>query len=213
MTVFFEDGFESGDFSAWTGTRNYGTAFSPSVQSTISHHGTYAANLTKTVGNGGSEMRYIHTESLYYIRFYAYITALPSVSGDALTLVDLGGGTRRFYIYNDAGTIKYCFLAEATTYTFTETPAINTWICFEVAYKVDATTGFAFLAVNDVVKINETDINTGVTGIDVVSLCCGSWGLGAEVATTIYYDCVVVSDSYIGTEVTNRLRLLTGVGL
>lgn len=199
-TIIFSDGFESGDFSAWTGTRNYGTNSAPSVQSAVTHHGTYAAMLTKTEGNGGSEIRYIHTESLYYIRFYAYITALPSVSNDALTLVDFGGGNRRFYIYNDAGTIKYKFLAEATLYSFTETPAINTWICFEVAYKVDATTGFAFLAVNDVVKINETGINTGVAGIDVVSLCCGSWALGASVATTIYYDCVAVSDSYIGTE-------------
>jgi hypothetical protein len=36
MTQIFADGFESGDFSAWTGTSG-----SPTVQNTTKHHGTY----------------------------------------------------------------------------------------------------------------------------------------------------------------------------
>ena len=64
----FSDGFESGNFSAWTGTNG-----SPSIVKSPVHHGSYAAQ-----ANAAYEYWYktFSGQTVVYVRFYFRLSAI-----------------------------------------------------------------------------------------------------------------------------------------
>jgi len=209
--AIFSDGFESGDFVGWTG--QYENDGAITVQSTTKHHGTYAAQSAIT---SGAAVRYAIAEKnlgvtykTLYWRAYVNFETLTGLSANDLntfmglydSLYDhVGAG-----LYNDAGTVKWAMWyrnngAMVITTLATPTPSINTWYCIEIKIVHATGTGEARMYIDGVEKLTATsltnnDEDTGLCGVGW-TLRSGSISEG----WTVYVDCVVVADAYIGTE-------------
>lgn len=215
MTEIFNNGFDSGDFSAWTSTDYAGTA--PTVQSAAKHHGTYAMKSALTnAGNYGVALKSITATAAAYVRSYVYVSALPA-SGNRLLagtgFIDntSGGGydNPSIYIYNDAGTMKWSVnYTDSGGYKWADsagtTIVANTWYCVEVYRKMSTTIGEVRLFVDGTEKITVTGLadNSGVT---LAMVQAGGYSPVA-LSTNVYVDCVVAADAYIGPESGTTLK-------
>ena len=201
MVVLFRDGFESNNFTAWTGTTNV-----PTVSSIYAHHGIYSMKVSrsatggvrayKTLGAAYSEI-YMRT----YVRFEDAFTtgwhgAGPRASGTANTvalhyaLVDFP---------NQKWGIRNATIATNVWETGTSAIVADTWYCIETYMKIDAATGILRVWVNGVLKVDSTGANTGIVLIDTVSANVFI-NTAEPVTRDIYFDCFVASDAYIGSE-------------
>jgi len=197
-TVIFEDGFESGDFSAWTGTSG-----TPSVQSTVKHHGTYAAGF-----DAYPEYCYYNytDQTTAHERIYFQITALPPLSGNLVTVLRIdnitGGWLVCVEVYNSAGIVYiavYRWLNGAGGRVVSSaTVSVNIWYCLEVKAVIDTAGGYeVWLDGTSIISLsgdttgrgNANQIRTGRV------YQSGTWTF------FVYVDCVVVADVYIGLEV------------
>ena len=147
----FADGFETGNFSNWTGgTQGTGTA---SVQTVAAHSGTYGARITT-----------LETQYAYFSK------GLASPLQDSLTTfwIRTGAGSRVATVaqarddasalnmwaldYDGArnGFIFYPYRQSGSTEIFTgnNTAASGDWIKVQVEYKADAAGGGAALYMN-----------------------------------------------------------------
>lgn len=208
MTVFFSDGFESGDFSAWTGTSG-----SPTVVASPVHSGSYAMNATV---NGYYVYKTFTAGTTFYARVYVNFSQLPTNSSVAFTAFGfLSGGLTAS---NVIGLVRLDYFAASPNYfwdirclsggALTDfagslfTPSTNRWYCLELFAKVDATQGAYSLWVDGVSVVSASNlVNNGRGSIDrvVVGNDFSSGNFGA------YFDDVVVSDSYIGPTVLSVL--------
>lgn len=190
-TEVFSNGFEEGDFSAWTGTSG-----SPAIVESPVHHGTYAAEC-----EGSENVYYTFTGmSEAYARLYFQFTTAPSVSGQ-LEVCDLFVTTRdngiRCLVYNDAGTLKWRVsvlnsgLGTTVDTADSPNPIVDTWYCIELYWKA-GTAGGAKLYVDDALVLT-TSATTRSENVD--RLRPKNYNVGAS-----YFDCVVLSDSYVGVE-------------
>lgn len=190
-TYIFSDGFESGDFTAWTGTDG-----SPAISGSHVHHGDYS------MLNNGSAMCYYNfassTHDARYLRTYVYFEGTPTERVCIL-------GFRNEYvqeipyveIYPNSG-LKYRLSYKNTsneivTSEAAATFAEDTWYCYELF--VDKTNNDVEFFVNGVSTLSANDLMDEVT----TGFYCGTRHfLGSTF--NVNFDCVVVSDSYIGTE-------------
>lgn len=90
MSVF-SDGFESGDFSNWTGTTTPAEPEKPFVQNNVVHTGNWAAGVSGTNTGGGSGLD------------RQYVSFAPVAASDDLTLtfwmkLDAASGNNRHYM-------------------------------------------------------------------------------------------------------------------
>lgn len=203
----FEDGFESGDFSAWDSTRS-DNGGSISVSSDYAHHGTYSEKVV--LANQASSYAWasysIYPEPLMFARFQVKFSALPPNSGDWEKLspfVRYPGPTFLLFpiVKNDTGTIKWglYYVPTSTEYLGTNTPSVDTEYCVEIYYKKNTggDNGEIKLYIDDVEEVAQTGLsetyvlNSFDNGAEHGS---GSW------SNTIYIDCVAVDTSYIGPE-------------
>jgi len=204
FTVLFAHGFEGGNFDtdpetgyAWTGTSG-----TPTVQSTIKHHGTYAMYVNAT------EYAYktFTAQSTIYARQYVRF-AQDIDTGDVTFLRFKAGGTNIFGLQrrNIAGT-KYWgtvrFLGGSWGYgptSTTPTFSLNTWYCIEIKALISPTNG-EYRVWFDGVENTDLTItgNTGSSSSNVDTFWCGFSYL--DTTALAYYDCVVVADTYIGLE-------------
>lgn len=191
MATIFSDGFESGDFSAWTGTDG-----APAIAGSPVHHGDYS------MLNNGSEMVYYtfstSTHDARYCRTYVYFDGTPT---DRVCIL----GFRNEYvqempyveIYPNSG-LKYRLFYKNTSNNIVTSEASatfveDTWYCFELfADKTNNDVEFWVNGVSTISVDNQMDEIT--TGCYVGT----RHFLGSTFNT--YFDCCVVSDSYIGTE-------------
>jgi hypothetical protein len=207
--VIFSDGFESGDFSAWTSQIVSGGTIV--VSNVYAHHGTYSALCDALDGN----YEYAVTEKIFgstyaelYGRTVVYATSLRS--GDAFIYVGLGfispaDGTIAEIIYH-TGTSKWginAYVNGAWTQYYevgTSAFSLTTAYTLELHLKVHATTGILELWVDGVQKVSVSGLKTDNYGnIQSVDVGC-SYVSGGAGANTFYCDCVVVADAYIGPE-------------
>ncbi len=212
-TTIFSDGFESGNFDAWTGT--YITSGqSLTVQDTIKHHGTYAAK-AETVAGAGWKNAYAYqrfsSASTVYGRAYFYI--------DSYT----GGETRGFinfanwdYSRTSAGIaidenrylyLQYFYGSGDVAYDTSATAlALDTWYSLELKVVISATVGEVRVYLNgtEVEDLAQTGLNNSWC-LGTTQVAGGLINSNSSVAI-VYYDCVVVSDSYIGPEIGARLQ-------
>ena len=198
FTEIFSDGFESGDFTAWTGT-----AGTPTIVTTPVHHGTYAAQLQ--AGEGVNKFVYKDLGATYqtlYARLYWRISVLPAVN-KFVDLIDLTAGQGAYSAVADvgygqvSGVFNWYYRLLGNYYQgYVETISVDTWYCIELKCLVSATIGEIRVWINGVERITQTGLNTGSTNLGRMY----AMFYQAPWATNAFADCVVVADTYIGPE-------------
>lgn len=208
FTVIFSDGFESNDFSAWTGVYSSARA-TGTVINTQHHHGLYSAEFAN-VENFGYYQPYKRFGSTYttlYMRDYIRLPTLPA-SGVHIeiepTLCDSGFGKNMctLQLWNNGGTMTwelsyYTNGGQLTATSTTEPPSANTWTYVEIYCTVGNGTGavgFYVETSGKIIDIAGLTNNNGSLQEAVVGIYCPTAGYVVE------HDCVVVADAYIGPE-------------
>jgi hypothetical protein len=231
FTEIFSDGFESGDFSAWTGTYvDAGQTLEVSTEQ--KHHGTYSE---KVICTDASKRAYAYKEwttvETVYARIYVYVTqavlnttsrnimfmmfhdkacAISTVGRTEKLSVGIISATRNFYIVysNDIA-------GGAGSYTSTKTLSLNTWYCLEMMHTHgDGTNGIYRVYIDDVLEKEWTGLDTNDYKADRLKVGMVMGWYNVNDYGTWYSDCVVVADTYIGLEsgVKSARRKLLGVG-
>jgi flagellin-like protein len=201
-TSIFYSGFESGDFSAWTGKEGV----HQSVQNTVKYTGTYAARFQISGGLSDCYKTITPMDNCYF-RAYINFASLPSISGYKVQviMINVAGNDHSYiglYVFNDGGTQKWQVYynpngAGRVELAATATPAIavNTWYCVEIHAKNGAGTA----EVNG--WVNETSVGSanGLTFADqAVGPTLGLANRFGYATMIMYGDCAVVADAYIG---------------
>lgn len=203
FTEFFSDGFESGDFSAWTSVGG-----SPTVTSGDAYEGTYKAVFDaageycrKTFTGGRTRNARI------YIKFQSF----PSSSTNWGAIIELYGQSTTLAhvdIYNDDGDAKWRLWyrhagVSHTAISTQQTPSLNTWYCVELQVTASTADGqldgeyHVWVNGNELTDVTQTNCDTDRTSVD--NIFCGS-RLYSGSSGSFWIDCVVVADTYIGLE-------------
>jgi len=205
----FTDGFESGSFSAWTST-GITSGETAAIVNTIAHHFTYSALFTSN-GNGGFERAYcykaVSSSTELYTRGYFYVSAYGIADNDDrfyLIIFRAGSNTAAFAGWRQTGgVVKWNLLIRdgtgwAGAYS-TTSPSLNQWYCVELHWKKDGTNGIGELWINGLLVCSITGRNTAYYG-DINRVDFGLAEIVNCGATTVYGDCCVISNTYIGPE-------------
>jgi len=222
FTEIFSDGFETGNFNAWTDI--YVSSGCTLVVETFNpHHGNY--NLKGVVsGTAAGEFAFaiknIGTSyTTAYARGYVKYTGISGLDASEIIpcigfWVNIGdtNTARAGYGKNAAGTVCWAmrYFNGGSFYNAfgSSTPEPDKWYCVELRCSVGASATLQ-LFVNGNLEIEVTDVNNSARQFSYVHF--GIDFNNGVVAATVYGDCVVVADTYIGTEPAKRL--LVGVGL
>ncbi len=203
----FSDGFESGSFSAWTGT-SYTSGESGIVTNTATYNGTYSASFTS---NGGRT-----TE-----RSYAYksITAQSEISALGYFYISKSGATsknQKFQLialkagssiiayagwYRTASGLRWFISIRSGTSFLTayssSSPITGVWYSVELHWKKGTTNGSGELWVNGAKIASITGKNTAYFG-DITQAGFGLPEINKCGSTAVYVDNVVIDKAYIG---------------
>jgi hypothetical protein len=204
-TTIFSDGFESGNFNAWTDTeQSSGTIV---VSSAYAHHGSYSAKASTTASNGyASCNKDITSQTTIYMRAYVYISAGTFASGvlvSFLLLRDVPDSISPCYVgvANANRQLWLRYRHSATNYDVysSTTLSTNTWYCIELKYVKSSTNGEyrVWLNGNEVTDLTQTGKNTDA---DITRVRIGPRYTSVINNFVGYFDCVVVADTYIGPE-------------
>lgn len=205
MTQIFSDGFESGDFSAWTSTTG-----TPVVQSVVKHHGTYCAESDAS----GDYYRKDYTEqTTVFHRVYLRFSVLPA-NNEYFQFMRMGmGATEICSVQVRRKTDGTLILRLSRNYPasasfdYSYTWVVNTWYCIEVKF-VRAVSGEYKVWLDGTEVITNTGVNT--TGVTGASRIVAGWNSGSVAAgDVVWIDCVVVADAYIGPEAGAVLKEVT----
>lgn len=195
-TTIFSDGFETGDFTQWTGSS--GTAYPNDTA--ILHSGSYAANAT------GAAVDYYCYETFadqspIYARQYIRIGTLPS-DGNALTFMMFWvGGLYLFkgWVLGNSTAANWAIVARDTGDTAQANVSIvavsvGTWYCVEAKWIKNNAAGGAALFVDGVEVINSTGYTTKNSDVATVR-----FGLDQTYpSSSLWWDDCVIATSYIG---------------
>jgi hypothetical protein len=208
-TVIFEDGFESGSFSAWV-LPSLTTDETRNIVSNPIHDGSFAAQFSSN-GNGGTERAYayktISSVNELYSRAYIRVSTFGLVENDDrfyLVIFRAGGASVAFAGWRVVGgVVRWNLIIRHGTgwvnaYS-TTTPVLDQWYSVELHWVGDAVAGLGELYVNGVLVCSATGRNTAYYG----SASRVDFGLPEIIncaATEVYVDCCAISDSYIGPE-------------
>ncbi len=194
----FADGFESGNFNAWTGTATT-TGGSTAVSTNIVHSGTYSAQFTANSGTGARRAySYINLNNLpeLYARAYIYIpSSLSLSSGQSLWLIQFADATNAvmasYGIRADASGIRWAVQSGNWPYALgSPGPTISGWYLVE-AYFTHATTGKTLVLSVDEAEV--ASLNQNTAGANNVAIA--RYGIGYYAGTsalTIYVDDVTI---------------------
>lgn len=192
FTILFQSGFESGDFSEWTGTSG-----SPTIITDPVHHGNYAMKC--------DAVEYVYKtfsgQPVIYHRFYVRTNALPG-SGQSLDFSrGVGANTQFGAGIGYSGGAKWQAQYRSGTAWMrinTDVPAqADTWYCVEIYWKYGSTDGEYKLYINGTLAYSITNIDTSQNG-DCTQIRNGI--ITSGVSATVIQDCIVVADTYIGPE-------------
>jgi hypothetical protein len=204
----FHDDFESGDFMAWSGTITT-TDDHAQVTGLNPHFGSYGAVFVTFESNYETRRAYsyrnIDDSPVVYARGYFYVVdGLPLVdTDDRFTLLQFLGSNdniicnlqiRRMY-----GEDRFCILAgEDLRSSISVFPVEDTWYCLELYVKIHSTEGVVKGYVDGDEILSLTNIDTASYG-DVERLRFGlASSIGVQQPITVYGDCCMISNEYIG---------------
>lgn len=207
----FSDGFESGDFSAWSGTSTEPGGIVEVVSSPV-YQGNYSAHLsngavdtTPYVWKNFASMNTAYAR--VYVNFYNLSFGYnPSRQTRAIFFV-FGMSEYLAYasevsVYNDNGNYVWALRVmddNGTQYfvTSSQTVSTNTWYCVEVKRVADSSLGETRLYIDGTETLNVTGLDNAVTGQSDYFLLDGET-YGQVSLTNNYFDCAVIDTSYIG---------------
>jgi hypothetical protein len=203
-TIIFQNGFEEGDFSAWTGTVIQGSG-SLAVSSGSAHHGSYKATASNS-SQSDAYCRYLEANgyTIAYAREYVKISAYPNEnaytgfiglvgSADAYTKAGAGIKNNHWAAYYLTSVPGDAFYESAVTFS------LDTWYCLEVKGVVSTTVGEVRVYVDGTEIITWTGLDTSYGQIYGMRCGLSCWQTGT---VTIIFDCCVYADTGpIGPEV------------
>jgi len=196
FTELFNDGFESGDFSAWDGTEG-----SPSVQGSVVHHGSYAMQVSDN-GEHNCYKAFTASSGPVYARCYIQFSDLSSDGNYArfLSLENSSGYGAVVIIRNTSGVCKFEFYNKyyGDYVQCTTEVQVDTWYCVELLFWKYGESGNCKVWINGNLEAEETgnDPNVDVDRIYVGAVASD----GNHYNFDYYIDCVVAADTYIGPE-------------
>jgi len=207
FTVLFNDGFESGDFGVWTD--NFAdSGCTREVQSTVTHHGSYAAHFAVPAGASGRAAGCYKTftqQTTCYIRQYLRVSSFPDNSTHIVYLEfdGISGSSGKVAIYVDSEGLKYWRLKTCTGTYDSASATINAsqWYCIEVKVVVNAGAGEYRLYVDDSEVITQTGLDNSSAGDTSVIYPDLYFETYAQTSNQEgYWDCIVIADAYIGPQ-------------
>lgn len=203
----FEDGFESNDFSAWTGTTTSGGTIQTSDVNP--HSGSYHANASIT--GTGTRTAYCYKtgfdESRINVREYVYFhDRVTNGTSDEIMVLQVWGDTALFQMgirsWDAYWGGRYRKAGVWTAWNNVSLEAsLNTPYCVETEFYVHATEGWFKAYLDDTLIFSDVNIDTSQNG-NAVEIRCGvvQSVLNGDYQHSVDLDCVVVDSSYIGPE-------------
>jgi hypothetical protein len=173
QSTIFSDGFESGNFSAWSSvtTAGDGTA---TVQSAIVSTGSYAAQLAESANTGSKS---------YVRKTFSAVQDLTA-TGD-FDLLQAGassgnvpffrffdpGGARLVSLYRQNGTSNQIYVNYGGTYYATTGKlALNTWATFSIHLTTNGAASTVAITLNGTQIYSSTTANLGTAGIATIQI-------------------------------------------
>jgi hypothetical protein len=190
--VVFSNGFEEGDFSAWSGTDG-----TPTIVESPTHHGRYAMKL-----NAIPEYARIAVpdNDTLHVKCSFRLTEIPTAE-DPLGLLDVGSAFWAIISYvqviDDA--IGYACQFPGRGDWIPVEWQINQWYTFELKSYRHATEGELRFWFDGVDVSSWTDLDTSGIPDDGYYVMFGSRG-APEATYTTYIDCCAVDNAFIGIE-------------
>ena len=207
--ALFEDGFESGDFGAWSGL-TVTSGDDAIVAQTSSCYGEYGAKFqTYSIASGTKRAcvyKNIDESPVVYARGYFYIAeGLPLVdTDDRFTLLQfLGSGKNiicNLQVRRVQGEDRFAILAstgdmQTTTAVY---PTSDTWYCLELFAQIHATEITIKAYIDGVEHLSLTHIDTTVLG-NIFTIRFGlANSINVQHKVVVYGDNAVFSTSYNG---------------
>jgi len=212
-TEIFSDGFESGDFSAWTSVYD-SSKIDREVSNTYSHHGNYSAHFWSIDSWGGSGdfcRKTITSQPTVFLSAYVRFSNLSGIDGHSdryVRLIGTAGESGQYYDRPVAAGIhgtgtsgtNYFYLVwvdNGTTYEeqYTGLNAVtDTWYHLELKATISSTAGEARLYVDGTEVITKTGLNTTAWGnINEIQAGVLYMQLWDVLEFEVYIDCVVAS--------------------
>lgn len=203
------DGFDSGNFSAWSGT-SVSNGETAAVTNTIQVDGQYCAIFTSN-GNGVNENAYCYKSigslAELYVRSYFYVSQSGIVdSGDRFYLIALNAGSNTVSYAGwrkTSGVVKWFLSIKSGTTTLvaysTTSPSLNQWYCVELHFKKNSSAGLGELWINGTKACSITRKNTSAYG-NTTQVRIGLPALYSCANTSVIVDCVEIATSYIAQE-------------
>jgi len=213
FTVLFSDGFESGDFTAWTGTAS-GAGGTITTSEEQRHHGKWSAKASidglLPDEYGTLYKDFGSTYSTMFCRAYVRFTNVPAFDTNQLQIGPVISGLAfndlvGVWLYNNAGTIQwglfYATDAVPWNWIYSSGPPVPTedmWYCLEVKFVGANGTGEARLWIDGSPVLSITGLTNDDRLAQEVYVDC--YAPSSGYATDVYSDCVVVADARIGCE-------------
>jgi len=209
--VIFEDGFESNDFSEWTG--NVSSDATGETTDTWSHCGTYSALFT-TTANWGQYSLYkdVGVQSQLNLRAYSQVGQVITTNDRYIGILAIGSTAQGWldhtnvaevWIGRNAGGVDVIQLRRFFPGSVTNEEAFSysadTTYCIELEVIDDNSVGSYILYVNDTPVITDDGLDTSSATLERVKIGQAGYLSGY----TVRHDCVIADDEHIGLEVTN----------
>jgi hypothetical protein len=208
-SIAFEDSYESGGFTTWSGT-SLTTGASAAITGSPTHHGLHSADFG-TNGGLGFEHSYsyetIAPSSDLYARGYFYVSQSGIVADDdhSYFILFKAGNNNVAYVgwRKSAGTVKWSMTLRngagyVDLYSSSESPSTGRWYSVELHWVKDPSNGYAQLWVDGLLACSSTSGDTTAYG-DATQV---QFGLAKAKggSTTAYCDCAAINSSSLGPE-------------
>jgi hypothetical protein len=208
--TLFSDGFESGSYSAWTGTV-VSSGATLAVSSAQAHSGTYSSHsITNSTASNAYPYYTFSALTTVYMRAYIYIVSESGMGYQTLACLNFGS----IYLDLSGVAIVHSYGVDCIGLSWYDSGGnhlaassrvapIGAWHCYEFMYRQDASVGEVALWMDGTLLLDETGLNT--SGHAVTQAYGGQGGfsyIGTGGSVETYTDDVVVSDSYIGPQPT-----------
>ena len=197
--IIFADGFESGDFRAWTGVTNT-TGGSANVVSSRPHSGSYSAQFNINSGNGTRRVycyKNLTGMSELYASAYVYVAdGLPLVNGQSLWLIQLTNSSDAtvgsFGIRADASGTRWAIQYSNWPYVLGASgPSEGNWYLVEAYYK-NSVSGKTLIILVDGVEVASLSQDTGGSN-DVTLARFGIGYYSGTSAASVYIDDITIN--------------------